>query len=229
MLLGIVERIVIGRSAKGLDIEMFQLSTGPLKVLLMGGVHGDEPEGYSFAENFLRRGDYKQFEGQCAIYVISRMNPDGCLANTRQNANGVDLNRNMPTKDWTSKAANERYIPGTEPGSEPETKVLIKVVEEYAFDAILSFHSYDPMINYNGPSEELAKAIAEKCAYKITSDIGYPTPGSFGTWAGAERNIPTITYEIERNLDHEASWLLHGPAVINGLQFFVKNSNKGVG
>ncbi len=221
-----MERIVIGTSAKGLDIEMFKLTEGPFKVLLIGGVHGDEPEGYSFCENFLRRGDWKQFEGQIEIHVISRMNPDGCLANIRQNSNGVDLNRNMPTKDWTSKAANERYIPGTEPASEPETKILIQLLEMHSFAAILTFHSFDPMINYNGPSLGLAKAISEKCGYKVTSDIGYPTPGSLGTWAGAERGIPTITYEIERGLDAAASWTLHAPAVMSGLQYLVQNAGK---
>jgi protein MpaA len=214
-----VEKIVFGTSAKGLDIEMFIITKGPLKVLIMGGVHGDEPEGFTFAENFLRRGNWKQFEGRLALYVVPRMNPDACLAGTRINANGVDLNRNMPTKDWTAKAANDRYIPGPAPASEPETKALMKLVNEEKFDAILSFHSYDPMINYNGPSKELAQVISEKCGYKIADDMGYPTPGSFGTWAGSEKGIPTITYEIQREMDHEASWLLHGPAVIAGLEY----------
>lgn len=220
-----MERFVIGTSFKGLDIEMFKLTDGPQKVLLLGGVHGDEPEGYTFAENFLRKGDWKGFAGKLALYVIPRLNPDGCLANTRQNANGVDLNRNMPTKDWTSKAANERYIPGPEPASEPETRFLMKIIEQEGFAAILSFHSYDPMINYNGPSKELAEAIAAKCGYKIADDIGYPTPGSLGTWAGAERNIPVITYEIERDMNHDASWALHGPAVVAGLQYLASKES----
>lgn len=205
---------------------MFKLTDGPLKVLLLGGVHGDEPEGYTFAENFLRKGDWKGFVGKVALYVVPRLNPDGCLANIRQNANGVDLNRNMPTLDWTSKAANDRYIPGSEPGSEPETQVLIKIIEQEKFSAIISFHSYDPMINFNGPSKELAEAIAAKCNYKVADDIGYPTPGSLGTWAGAERKIPTITYEIERGMDHDASWAMHGPAVVAGLQYLAAKAGE---
>jgi len=214
-----VEKIVFGTSVKGLDIEIFRLTEGPVKVLLMGGVHGDEPEGYTFVENFLRRADWKSFENKLAIYAIPRMNPDGCLANTRLNSNGVDLNRNMPTKDWTSKAANERYVPGPSAGSEPETHALMALVEKEQFNAILTFHSYDPVINYNGPSKELAEVIASKCGYCIDESIGYPTPGSFGTWAGGERNIPTITYEIERDSPHEAAWTLHAPAVLAALQY----------
>ena len=216
-----MEKIVIGTSVKGLDVEMFKVTKGPKKILLMGGVHGDEPEGYDFADNFLRRGNWKIFEGKLEIFVITRMNPDACLAGTRLNANGVDLNRNMPTRDWVAKAANERYIPGPEPASEPETRALMKLVEDEKFDAILSFHSFDPMINYNGPSLEIAQVLAEKSGYRVADDMGYPTPGSFGTWAGAERKIPTITYEIERELDPEAAWALHGPAVMAALEFLV--------
>ena len=205
---------------------MYKITSGPVKVLLMGGVHGDEPEGYSFTENFLRNADWKQFEGQLELSVITRFNPDACLANTRLNANGVDHNRNMPTQDWSAKAANERYIPGPAAGSEPETQILVKLLVENKFHAILTFHSYDPMINYNGPSKGLAQAIADKCGYKVTSDIGYPTPGSLGTWAGGERAIPTITYEIERGLDHAASWTLHGPAVLQGLLYLQENGGK---
>jgi protein MpaA len=37
--------------------------------------------------------------------------------------------------------------------------------------------------------------------YPIEENIGYPTPGSFGTWAGIERNIPTITLELDEEID----------------------------
>jgi protein MpaA len=42
--------------------------------------------------------------------------------------------------------------------------------------------------------------------YEITEDIGYPTPGSLGTYAGWERQIPTITFEIERGLPLSEVW-----------------------
>jgi protein MpaA len=216
-----VERIIVGTSTKGLDIEMFKLGDGPFKILLLGGVHGDEPEGYTFMENFLRRGDWKPYENKLSIYVIPRVNPDACLANTRLNANGVDLNRNMPTKDWSPKAATERYVPGPEPASEAETKVLMKIVQEENFGAILSYHSFDPMININGPAREWGEVMSSKCGYKVTEDMGYATPGSFGTWAGAEKSIPTVTYEIERDMDHEQSWLMHYPTLLAGLDYWV--------
>ena len=53
-------------------------------------------------------------------------------------------------------------------------------------------------MNYDGPREEtykIAEEIANITELPICENIGYPTPGSFGTYAGIEKNIPTITLE----------------------------------
>ena len=42
--------------------------------------------------------------------------------------------------------------------------------------------------------------------YKVEESIGYPTPGSFGTYCGIERNIPTITLELPEKEDKELLW-----------------------
>ena len=52
-------------------------------------------------------------------------------------------------------------------------------------------------MNYDGPAKELAKKISKIINYPIEESIGYPTPGSFGTYVGIERNIPTITLEMD--------------------------------
>ena len=42
--------------------------------------------------------------------------------------------------------------------------------------------------------------MSEIINYPTESSIGYPTPGSFGTWAGVERDIPTITLELDEEI-----------------------------
>ena len=42
--------------------------------------------------------------------------------------------------------------------------------------------------------------------YPLQEDIGYPTPGSFGTYCGIERKIPTITLELPDEEDIEKLW-----------------------
>jgi protein MpaA len=217
----------LGPSVEGRPIELFQLTRGQgvnaPNLLLIGGVHGDEPEGYFLVEEFVRQNVWRELEGLANLWVIPRLNPDGCAANRRVNANGVDLNRNLPTKDWTSAVTNERYNPGTAPGSEPENKALMQVIERLKLRAIVSAHSWKPMINYNGPCKKLAEVMSEKTGYIVSDDIGYPTPGSLGTWAGWERKIPTITLEIERDSTQETIWRTHKDGLLAGLLFAAMN------
>ena len=57
------------------------------------------------------------------------------------------------------------------------------------------------LVNYDGDAEEIAEKISKIINYPVEADIGYPTPGSFGTYCGIERNIPTITLELDENID----------------------------
>ena len=54
--------------------------------------------------------------------------------------------------------------------------------------------------------------------YEVKEEIGYPTPGCLGTYCGLERNMPTITYEIERGLDFSSINGLHVPALTAALR-----------
>ncbi len=215
----------VDRSPGGREIDLYRLTNGPVNLLLIGGVHGDEPEGYYLVERFMKDGGWKQLEGKAALWMLPRMNPDGCALNTRVNLNKVDLNRNMATKDWSPVAAKERYHPGPAAGSELETRALVRVIEDLKPRAIISMHTYDPMINYNGPCRKLADVLAKGSGYIVTDHIGYPTPGSLGTWAGWEREIPTITLEIERDCGPEKTWAVHSKPLLDGLLFAAENED----
>jgi len=219
--------VLLGQSHGQRPIERLRLTRGPVNLLLLGGVHGDEPEGFALVERYVREGGWRALEGLASLFVVTRVNPDGCAEGERTNGRGVDLNRNMPTKDWTQEARAPRYFPGPSAGSENETQILMNLVEELKPRAILSAHSWNPMINYNGPCRKLAEAMAAVSGYVISDDIGYPTPGSLGTRAGWERGIPTITLEVERGLEPEAAWRVHGESLTAGLLFAARNVQLG--
>ncbi len=193
-------------------------------VLLIGGVHGNETEGIRFMEEFTREFVLETSISpfSCSLAIIPVANPDGLITHRRQNANGVDLNRNMPTKDWTAEHQEERYFPGRAAGSEPETRALLAGLDKFQPDFIISFHSWKPMININGPAKTLAEKIKKDFNYPITEDIGYPTPGSLGTYAGWERNIPTITLEFERGLSLDTIYQSARQGVIDAISIAVK-------
>ena len=191
------------KSAKtilGNEIEL--IGNGNAEVLIVGVFHGDEPQGKYLIDEYLTQ--------QKAVHTlfIPCLNPDGMRLNTRTNANGVDLNRNFPTKNWgqdTSLAGNnpKDYFGGKSPASEIETRFLIDVIEEYKPSIILTLHAPYKIVNYDGPAREIAQKISDIIKYPIEESIGYPTPGSFGTWAGIERNIPVITLELDEKIPTE--------------------------
>lgn len=140
-----------------------------------------------------------------SLLFIPCLNPDGMQLGQRTNANGVDLNRNFPTKNWgenhgdnaTCDDAETAYYGGTSGGSEIETQFLIDTIREFKPNKILTLHAPYKVVNYDGPAKELAEKISTIINYPVEASIGYPTPGSFGTYAGVERQIPTITLELD--------------------------------
>ena len=145
------------------------------------------------------------------LLFIPCLNPDGIQLGQRTNANGVDLNRNFPTKNWgenhgdnaTCDDAETAYYGGTSGGSEIETQFLIDTIREFKPNRILTLHAPYKVVNYDGPAKELAEKISTIINYPVEASIGYPTPGSFGTYAGVERQIPTITLELDEEIPVE--------------------------
>ncbi len=200
----------------GLPIPTYRWETGGPEILVLGGVHGDETEGvvcaYGLLDELIRR-----FSFRMNLTLVPAFNLDGVLAKSRLNGNGVDLNRNLPTKDWNPQAFNERYPPGPRANSEPENQALVHLLDEKKPRFVLSLHSWKPVLNVNGDCHPEAEAIRALTSYEIEESIGYPTPGCLGTYAGPEREMPTLTYEIERGLAPKEVLKIHVPAVLAAL------------
>ncbi len=160
------------------------------KILIIGVFHGDEPQGEYFINSYLEK---SPILGKNSLYFIPKLNPSG----VRKNANKVDLNRNFPTKNWELGKKDSDYFGGEKPASEKETQFLVELIDKNNFNAIITIHAPYKTVNYDGPAETLANKISDIIGYPTSSDIGYATPGSFGTYCGKERLIPTITIEID--------------------------------
>lgn len=192
---------VYGESLEGLPLSVYLPDEGRTDLVILAAIHGDESEttvAVSEALRCLPRGELK-------AAVILCGNPDGMLRGTRGNARGVDLNRNFPTSNWSadpvfykSRANDARDIAlstGTEPASEPETRALLTLLEKLQPRAVVSLHSALACVDDSGASH-LGRRLAERCNLPFLTEIGYPTPGSMGTWAG-ERGLNLVTLELE--------------------------------
>lgn len=211
-----MESRIFGVSALGVPIFAYEFGLGP-KVFVVGGVHGDEVEGVQLASALVSV-CAQAFPYQLQLTVVPALNVDGVMASERRNSRGVDLNRNLPTSDWTAEVAQPRYNPGPSPGSEPENQALISYLNIHKPNLIISLHSWKPCLNVNGNCRRQADVIASFTGYEIIDTIGYPTPGCLGTYAGLEREMPTITYEIERGLRPPALMDIHLPALLEALK-----------
>lgn len=186
-------------------------------ILVIGVFHGDEEQGEYLINRFLgdvnpvlelKEPPNKNNPKKNNVFYIPRLN----FEKTRVNKNGVDLNRNFPTKNWgedTSAAGDNPsdYFGGVSAASEEETKFVVSLMNEIPFDAIITLHAPYKIVNYDGDKGgealKLAQKISEITGYPVQKDIGYPTPGSFGTYAGVERDIPTVTIEMAEDVPPE--------------------------
>jgi len=200
-----------GKSRAGSPIRAY-LRPGPRRrtVLVLGGMHGDEPKSVFVARRFIEFLEADGELGRAARWdVIPVVNPDGFRRRERRNARGVDINRNFPTTNWERTSPRSRMYGGPKPVSEPETRAVMRAVQRFRPSRIVTIHSIDKhrfCNNYDGPGRTLAEAMKRCNAYPITNSIGYPTPGSFGTWAGGERGIATVTLELPSHLSAQRCW-----------------------
>ncbi len=211
---------VIGKSTEGRDIYGLELQSGDdtTTTLIFGAFHGDEQTGFHLVVQLAETLYAKPGLIHSRVVLIPVLNPDGLLKRKRTNANNVDINRNFPTDNWTPVYEKKRYHPGPAPASELETQLAMKILERYKPAKIISIHDDLRMNNYNGPAKELAEAMAEYNDYPVTGDVGYPTPGSFGNFAGEELGIPLITLELP-DTDPESAWEENGKALIAAINF----------
>lgn len=211
------ERIlIIGESVEKRPLRLHLFGEPPYRTFIFAAIHGDERSAVSLGGalvDHLRT--YPHSRHGAGVALMPVVNPDGVLRNNRLNANGVDLNRNFPASNWTRLPRSLRH--GPEPASEPETRAVIRAMRELLPERVISIHSIHggrECNNFDGPAGQLAQLMARHNRYSVTSHIGYPTPGSFGSWAGRDQNISSITLELPRDIGPEECWKSNGPALL---------------
>jgi protein MpaA len=212
----------LGRSVEGRTIRAYVFDGPGRPILILGGFHGDEPSSVYVAR---RLADLLKAQpdlrGGRHVVIVPNVNPDGYVRGTRGNARHVDLNRNFPTRNWEPSGADSRYHGGSAPLSEPEARLVHDLVNELQPAAIISIHAIGKnrqCNNYDGPGRDLAELMARHNGYPPKASIGYPTPGSFGTWAGKERRIPTLTLELPEATNNEQCWADNRQALLAAIR-----------
>ena len=175
-----------------------------VRVLLIGGIHGDEQTASSIVFKWmemLHTAGAPEFHWK----VVPVLNPDGLMAEkpTRMNARGVDLNRNFPTPRWLQEApqywkkntkSDPRRFPGNAPISEPESKWVFDVIQQYKPHVIISVHAPFGVLDLDGPATP-----PQRFGRLLYNRVGV-YPGSLGNYSGMHKEIPVLTIELPNAL-----------------------------
>jgi hypothetical protein len=202
-----------GRSVRGVPLwshDVLPAAGAPrFKVLLLGGIHGDELASVTLAFDWIARSRRAQAApgprlplANVAWRFVPLLNPDGLLhaPSTRVNAHGVDLNRNFPTTDWARDAQpywvnrtkkDPRRFPGTQPLSEPESRWLLQQIDQFHPDLIVSVHAPYGLLDFDGPPP------APRRLGSLQLDPVGVYPGSLGNYGGLVKNVPVMTLELK--------------------------------
>jgi hypothetical protein len=170
------------------------------RVLVLGGIHGDELSATAFAFRWIR--EALAAPGANDWRFVPLLNPDGMLIPqpTRVNAHGVDLNRNFPTPDWVREAPvywqqrtkrDPRRYPGPAAMSEPETRFVLQQMESFKPHLIVSIHAPYGILDFDGPF-----VPPERLGRLYLDQLGI-YPGSLGNFGGVHNNMPVVTIELK--------------------------------
>lgn len=207
---------IVGTSVQNRPIMCLELGAGPDVAFIMATIHGNEAAGTPLVRrlSWYLRGNSSILAGR-KVVLMAVANPDGMVNGTRSNAKGVDLNRNFEaTNRVNSKETGLTAL------SEPEARVIERIIHEYKPDRIVSIHQPLSCIDYDGPARMLADHMGRYCALPVKK-LG-AKPGSLGSYAGVTLGVPIITFEMTQDdsqLNSEALWQKYGRALLAAIVY----------
>ena len=149
-------RVRIGRTVRSRPIMAARAGDigSESKALVVGCIHGNECAGTAVARILARSSP------SVDLWVVPNLNPDGFALDRRQNARGVDLNRNFPSewraggRPWDSK------YPGPRALSEPETRSAVRLIRRIKPSVTIWFHQPQALVRAWGQSMPAARRYA---------------------------------------------------------------------
>lgn len=211
---------VIGFSLAGRPIEVYTFGAGEREYLIVAGIHGGyEWNTVALANELITHisAHPEVIETDATLYIIRNMNPDGEArahdVDGRVNNNGVDLNRNFPSENWTAEWNRDGcwiYRPttgGLYAGSEPETRTVISFIKSHKIEAMISYHSaalgiFPGGVPWEEPSKQLAKSLAKVTRYLYPPiDTGCEYTGTLADWAVENGVRAAVDMELRNHKD----------------------------
>ena len=187
----LARRVVIGASVQGRPLVAwtFGHDRARRKILIVGCIHGDECAGLAITSALRDRPLAKGVQ----LWLVPEMNPDGTAADSRQNAHGVDLNRNFPYR-WRP-VGDPTYYSGPYPASEPETRAAMRLVRRIRPAVTIWYHQHMDLVDMAGGDRGVARRYAQLAGLKA-SCLTF-LPGEATAWSNhAFRGTTSFVVEL---------------------------------
>jgi murein peptide amidase A len=205
-------RDIVGRSVEGRPIVARRIGDAGAErtALIVGSIHGDEPEGHRVVAR-LRRHHAGRLD-EVEMWTITTVNPDGVAAHTRKNAHGVDLNRNFG-HDFDPTLSGG-YESGPGPFSEPESSAVRDLVRRIRPDLTIWYHQPWGVTlvpcNHTG---DVARRYARRSGLPPRDCQPYP-PGSATSWQYHRFGKPAFVVEFAGGRLRQSEVRRHARAVV---------------
>ncbi|MDQ3953639.1 MAG: DUF2817 domain-containing protein [Actinomycetota bacterium] len=173
-----LRRVLLGYSHEGRPIKAYRLGDPASEnvVLVVGCIHGNECAGKKVITALKSRPTPRGVK----IWMIDALNPDGAAAGTRQNARGVDLNRNFPRK-WRRQGRRwSTYYSGPRRASEKETRHAMRFVAETRPDVTIWYHQAMALVDRSGGRRAIQRRYARMVGLRLRRLD--PLPGTATRW-----------------------------------------------
>jgi protein MpaA len=212
----LVHSEILGYSVQQRAIDLITVGAGTEKVLIIATIHGNEDAGTPLVDRLLDelRARPSLLKGR-TVLIVPLANPDGYALRTRENSSGIDLNRNFPA---SNRINNE--VHGQGGLTEPESTILHDLILTRRPAHIVTIHQPLYCLDYDGPGEDIARHMGRYCSLPVKK-LG-SRPGSLGSFAGVEQNIPIITMELAKE-DSELTvsqlWTQYGHALLAAITY----------
>jgi murein peptide amidase A len=180
-------RLVLGHSVRGRTI-FATVSGDPdneRRTLVVGVIHGDEAAGRRIARD-LASGRAPR---EALVWAVPVLNPDGVAAGTRQNALGVDLNRNFPWRWRPLGVRGDQQYSGPRPLSEPESRIARSLILRVRPRVSIWFHQPLGLVDESGGSVAIERRFARLSGLPLRRLTRYP--GSAVSWQ--DHRLPRTT------------------------------------
>ncbi len=172
------------------ELEVEVLGSGADVVMMIATIHGDESAGTPLLRRLASHLEsHPELLNGVQLVLVPVANPDGFDRKRRTNSQGVDLNRNFPTSNFSSRSRN-----GYTPLSQWESRALHDLILHWNPARVVSIHQPLRCIDYDGSAKSLAEAMAETSGLPVRK-LG-ALPGSLGTLLGVDLGIPVVTVEL---------------------------------